>query len=224
MLERTTATTAAGARPRRPSPFAWFEDLGFRRADLVVFGAELRLLAAGGGAALLARHRDAAGRETGWERVVALARAGGLRGGGRLRYAHTRGGAKALFRSPPHAGAHRLLAADGALPAIAAAACDRRWSRTRYAGVGGVWTGAAALAVRALVQEGIARVVLGFAATEAGARMARAALVDLQSLPACVEVRHPDCGTWIATLQRQRAGLEPRPANPRVPAPEHARW
>ncbi len=44
------------------------------------------------------------------------------------------------------AGRHRLLVADGALPAIAAAACGRRWSRTRYAGVGGVWTGAAALA------------------------------------------------------------------------------
>ncbi len=92
MLERTAA---AGARPRRPSPFAWFEDLGLRR------------------------------------------------------YAHTRGGATALFRSPPGGGPgreHRLLVADGALPAIAAAACGRRWSRTRYAGVGGVWTGAAALA------------------------------------------------------------------------------
>ena len=114
--------------------------------------------------------------------------------------------------------------ADGALSAIAAAACDRRWSCTRYAGVGGVWTEAAALAVRALVEEGIARVVLAFAATEAGERMAQAALADLEGLPACVEVRHPDCGTWIATLRRQRAGLDPRPANPRVPAPEHAPW
>ena len=223
MLERTTATATIGAPPRGPSPFACLEALGLRRGDLAVFGAEVRLLAAGGGAALLARHRDGAGRETGWEHVAAPV--AGPRGG-RLRYAHTRGGAKALFRSPPGSGAgrHRLLVADGALPAIAAAACDRRWSRTRYAGVGGVWTEAAALAVRALVEAGIARVVLGFAATEAGERMARAALADLEGLPACVEVRHPDCGTWLATLQRQRAGLDPRPANPRVPATEHARW
>jgi hypothetical protein len=220
------AQSAPGAAPpRRHSPVAWFEDLGLRRADLVVFGAEVRLLADAGCAALLARHRDATGRETGWERVAA-APVGDPRSG-RLRYAHTRGGAKALFRSPPGGGPgrqHRLLVADGALPAIAAAACDRRWSFTRYAGVGGVWTEAAAQAVRALVEDGIARVVLGFAATPAGERMARAALADLRSLPACVEVRHPDCGTWIATLQRQRAGLDPRPANPRVPAPEHGRW
>ena len=140
MLEHT----AAGAPRRRHSPFPWLEDLGFRRPDLAVFGAEVRLLAAAGGA-LLARHRDAAGRETGWERVAA--HAGGSRDG-RLRYAHTPGGTKALVRSPRGGGAgrHRLLVADGALPA-AAAACDRRWSRTRYAGVGGVWTEAAALAV-----------------------------------------------------------------------------
>ena len=118
MLERTTA---AGARPRPPSPFAWFEDLGFRRADLVVIGAEVRLIAAAGGCGV---------------------------GGGQRRHAHTRGGAKALFRSPRGSGAgrHRLLVADGALPAIAAAACDRRWSRTRYAGVGAVWTEATVLA------------------------------------------------------------------------------
>ena len=142
MLEHT----AAGAPRRRHSPFPWLEDLGFRRADLAVFGAEVRLLAAAGGA-LLARHRDAAGRETGWECVAAPA--GGPRDG-RLRYAHTPGDTKALFRSPRGGGPgreHRLLVADGALPAIAAAACDRRWSRTRYAGVGGVWTEAAALAV-----------------------------------------------------------------------------
>ena len=197
---------------RRPSPFSWLNDLGLRPSDLAVFRAEVRLTSR----KLRALHRDASGRGTGWERVAAGPH-------GQLRYAHTEGGAKALFRSPPDH-AHRLLVADGALPAIAAAACDRRWSCTRYAGVGGVWTEAAALAVRALVGEGIARVVLGFAATEAGARMARAALVDLQSLPACVEVRHPDCGTWIATLQRHHAGLDPRPANPRVPATEHAPW
>ncbi|GAA0598230.1 hypothetical protein GCM10009416_40530 [Craurococcus roseus] len=69
----------------------------------------------------------------------------------------------------------------------------------------------------ALVAGGIARVVLALAATEAGGRMARAALADLEGLPACVETRHPGCGTWIATLQRQRGGLGPRPANPRLP-------
>ena len=197
--------------PRRPSPLAWLNDLGLRRSDLVMFGAEVRLA----GRELQARHRDAAGRGTGWERVAAGPH-------GRLRYAHTEGGAKALFRSPPGF-IHRLLVTDGALPAIAAAACDRRWSCTCYAGVGGVWTAAAAQAVRALVDNGIARVVLAFAATEAGERMARAALADLEGLPACIETRHPDCGTWVATLRRRRAGPDPRPANPRVPATEDAR-
>ncbi len=211
MLDDTTGAPRSGA-PCWPSPLAWLNDLGFRRSDLAVFGAEVRLA----GRELRALHRDASGRGTGWERVAAGPH-------GRLRYAHTEGGAKALFRSPPDH-PHRLLVADGALPAIAAAACDRRWSCTRYAGVGGVWTAAAAQAVAALVAGGVARVVLAFAATEAGGRMARAALADLEGLPACVEVRHPDCGTWIATLQRQRAGLDPRPANPRVPAPEHAPW
>ena len=199
MLDDTTGAS------RRPSPFPWLNDLGLRPSDLAVFGAEVRLA----GRELQALHRDASGRGTGWERVAAGPH-------GRLRYAHTEGGAKALFRSPPDR-AHRLLVADGALPAIAAAACDRRWSCTRYAGVGGVWTAAAAQAVAALVAGGVARVVLAFAATEAGERMARAALADLEGLPACVEVRPPDCGTWIATLQRQRAGLDPRPTNPHRP-------
>lgn len=200
-----------GGASRRPSPFSWLNDLGLRPSDLAVFGAEVRLA----GRELQALHRDASGRGTGWERVAAGPH-------GRLRYAHTGGGAKALFRSPPGL-THRLLVTDGALPAIAAAACDRRWSCTRYAGVGGVWTAAAAQAVRALVEDGIARVVLAFAATEAGGRMARAALADFEGLPACVEVRHPDCGTWLATLRRQRAGFDPRTANPRVPAAEQAR-
>ena len=119
---------------RRPSPLAWLYDLGLRPSDLAVFGAEVRLA----GRELRALHRDSAGRGTGWERVAAGPH-------GRLRYAHTEGGAKALFRSPPGF-IHRLLVTDGALPAIAAAACDRRWSRTRYAGVGAVWTEATVLA------------------------------------------------------------------------------
>ncbi|GAA0598220.1 hypothetical protein GCM10009416_40520 [Craurococcus roseus] len=119
---------------RRPSPFSWLHALGLHPSDLAGFGAEVRLA----GRELRALHRDAAGRSTGWERVVAgpHGRTDG-RTDGRLRYAHTEGGAKALFRSPPGR-TYRLLVTDGALPAIAAAACDRRWSATCYAGVGGV--------------------------------------------------------------------------------------
>ncbi len=51
---------------RRPSPLAWLNDLGFRRSDLAVFGAKVRLA----GRELKSLLLDASGRCSGWERFA----------------------------------------------------------------------------------------------------------------------------------------------------------
>jgi hypothetical protein len=176
----------------------WLADLGFRRGDLARFGGDVRLEHG----ALLARHRGADGRPLGWERVWPGP-------GGGLHYRHSRGGTKGLFRSRVP-GARRLVLTCGALPAVAAAACDADRAGSCHAGVGGAWTPAAAAATAALVVGGVSRVVLAFAATAAGEATAARALADLAGLPARVEVLAPPRGTWLATLRQRRRAGEPQ--------------
>jgi hypothetical protein len=187
-------TGRAGA-PR--SPLAWLNQLGLRRSDLAFLGADLRLQ----GGSVLAQHRDAGGLPLGIERISADLN-------GRLRYSYTHGARRGLFRAVP-SGTRRLVVAEGALPAAAVAALDKRCLPTAYAGGG--WCDIAATAVRSIVQmHRIETVVLAVASTPVGARAAERALEDLTGLEVHVEVVEAPLpgGTWLSALTAARGVAE----------------
>lgn len=176
------------------SPLAWLNGLGLRRGDLVHLGADFRLQ----GGSVLAQHRDAGGLPLGVERISADLN-------GRLRYSYTQGARRGLFRAVP-AGTRRLVVAEGALPAAAVAALDKRCLPTAYAGGG--WGDIAAAAVRRIVHtHPIETVVLAVAATPVGAQAAQYALEDLAGLDVHVEVVEAPMpgGTWLSALAAARS-------------------
>ncbi len=196
MTSKTRAARPAEA-PLPASTHAWLGTLGFRRSDLLPFREDLRVA----DGALGARHRDAAGRPLGWEWASASA-------DGRLRYRCTAGMRRCLVRSQTPE-ARRLVLTDGPLPAIAAAALADAVSGSIYAGGG--WTELAEEAVRALVTNGVREVVLAYAATPVGARMAEMALSDLADLAASVAVQPPPTArTWLDALASARLTGESR--------------
>ncbi|MFC7739296.1 hypothetical protein ACFQX4_26845 [Roseomonas sp. GCM10028921] len=141
---------------------AGFSSIPLFTGDLEPFGSAVTT----DGRTLWAVHRDGDGHETGREII---------RGGLRPTFAFTRGGSRALFRSPGRL-RPRVVIADGPLPAICLAAFEghRLASGTSYLAPGRAWTLAASSTLHALLRGAEPKeVVLAFALAPDGSCRSR---------------------------------------------------
>jgi hypothetical protein len=187
----------AHAFPRSPI-LPGFEHLPLYRTDITPFGDAVSPCPGG----LWCRHRDGEGHETGSELIKA-----GPAGG----FAFTRGGARALFRTPGPC-RRRLVLVDGPMQAIALAALKPHAIPTAtFAAPGGSWSRAADDALTSLVTSNAPReVILALAPLPDRSCPSRDRVLALlselmpesRSEPMLLE---PPAGGWVAALRAARS-------------------
>jgi hypothetical protein len=175
-----------------------FEHIPLFRSDLVSFGDAVSLCPGG----IWCRHRDGGGCERGSELIKA-----GPAGG----FAFTRGGTRALFRTPGLC-RPRLVLVDGPLQALCLAALKpHAHGNTTFAAPGGSWSRAADEALTAVISANTPReVILAFAALPDGTCPSHDRVLALlrEVLPAGAPgpaVLEPPPGGWVAALRAARS-------------------